>query len=581
MTDALATFDELCQRAVKAFLQTVVVIDNEASLNSDSAREKEASIRAARKRAPTPTKGERASSSAGGGKKTHHANAALSSQHNIEREPHRLELNHVSRAFAAQELTCGVYLPSEQDPACRDELVTETARAILPTDACVLDWQLREGDSSPAIDAIKQVLKTDVHEGGRLRLVLVYTAENLDDASKQLKTALETDHEATLENCKDGPVITGNHFRIRFVNKPTRGLTPDEHPDVVPWDGLPERIIREFTALSRGLLRAFALQSVAAVRRDMHRILAQFEEELDPVYAGDRATKLDQDDASGLIVDLLSSELNYTLFHSTLAKQCLNETGLFPWLDEKNTSFRDDADVLEVGGETFHGVNSTSREALLKNREARANGWLGEGSAVRVRKKFFPTDERAESASLKMAALSTLARTSIGRARPPDGIRLRFGTIVRVQNKGTPQGDTAFYDDQAGVFLCLQPSCDTVRITDKRPFLMVRLVEDERKFVIALPEASGFSRWRVPETDERFLLTPYFNSSHESDSVLAASDGDGEPSCFIDCDKRKWFWLADLRDLAAVEIRDKVLQPFARTGLNSLEWLRLRATKGK
>jgi hypothetical protein len=518
---------------------------------------------------------------------------AKTSDEGEEPAAHRLELNKVSQAFAEHGLTCGVYLPTEEDPADRDNLVKAAVQAIRPTDACVLDWQLRKGDSGPAIDSIKQVLERDKQEGGRLRLILIYTAEKLEDAAPALKGALQTEgHNITLHDLDNGPVITGNHFRIVFVNKPTRARDPENDLAVVPWSCLPQRIINEFTILSRGLLRAFALESVAAVRRDIHRILAQFDEELDPVYAGDRATKPDPHDASTLIVDILCSELNYTLTHSAAAQENLAEKGLLLWLNEQEKreercTFRDDNRKFMMGEKEAPGLNFETRNELLKGRSATSGPWLNEKSSVSVRKNFFLDDEAAENASLKLASLSTLVRTAASNAVPPDGVRLRFGSIVRLEQEGkndvTESGDGTEEktNSEDGVFLCLQPSCDTTRITGERPFLLVRLVPDSQKFQLPIPEKVGFSHWRLPEKDERLILTATFPASDQCGVVMATTNASCKSSHFLDNKTRKWFWLADLRDLTAVTMRDEALQPFSRVGVNSLEWLRLRGAKGK
>lgn len=588
MTEDITTFDGLCNRAVKAFMQSVVVIDNEASLNSDNSRNPIPPVNAARKRTTAP--GMVKANPTENFKDDKEKLNAEASNNEEEPEAHRLELNKVSQAFAEQELTCGVYLPTEQDPAGMEELIRATVQAIRPTDACILDWQLRKGDSTPAIKSIKKVIQRDKEEGGRLRLILIYTAEKLDDAFPVLQTALEDEkYQVTVHDLEDGPVIASDHFRIVFINKPTRMWNQEGAAAVVQWKDLPQRIIREFTILSRGLLRAFALESVAAVRRDIHRILAQFDEDLDPVYAGDRATKPDPSDASNLIVELLCSELNYTLSHSKGAQESLAETGLMLWLKthEAQGSFRDDTNQFKVGEVDVVGLNAETRSTLLKSRAAENGTWVNEKSAVRVRKNFFSDDEKAETASLKLASLSTLVRTASLGVAPPDGVRLRFGTIVRLEqadeNETKKPDETEQHEsmDKGEVFLCLQPSCDTARINGERPFLFVKLVPDHKRFQLPIPEGTGFSHWRLPEKDERFILTPTFPASDQSGVVLAKKGSACHSFYFSDVHGRKWFWLADLRDLTAVTMRDEALQPFSRVGVNSLEWLRLRGTKGK
>lgn len=591
MTKPAKSFDEICRNASTAFLQTVVVIDNEAVLHSDKLPETPA--KTATKKGRPASAGAKVQQSAD--MPPRRADAG-SPDGDADRDPkaHTLDLNKVSRAFAEQKLTCGVYLPSDRDPQDRETLIRETVAAIHPTDSCVLDWQLREGDASPAIEAIKQVLQNDQGEGGRLRLILVYTAEDLTTASKQLVKALEElGRKVNLEDSDGAPVITGDHFRIAFANKPTLGRNPVDDGAVIAWDGLPAKIISEFTTLSRGLLRAFALQSVAAVRRDMHRILAQFDEELDPVYAGDRATKPDQADALALIAEILNSELAHTVLHSTAARDCLTEAGVLPWLDhiEGMEFFRDDPKGFKAGNKEYQRLDRDARKELLKDREP-ATVWLkNDKHAINIRSKLFPDDGSSTTASVKLAALSTLARAIEPTSLPASSIRLGFGTIVRLEPEVAESSDAPPAEEEVPaqheaspptpeVYVCIQPACESARIAgDGRPFLFVRLISDEDTFELVTPNGDGFSRWRMPKRDERHFRTVPFQASDGSDRVCGQVSSESDWLHFVDTAGQKWSWIADLRELTAITIRDSALEPLAGVGLNGLEWLRLRAKR--
>src|SRR5690606_20834265 len=108
---------------------------------------------------------------------------------------------------------------------------------------CVLDWQLRKGDSGPAIESVKRLTRCDIEAGGRLRLILIYTAERLETAFNLLGDALQDQgQQITRTDRPRGPLISGAHYRIVFVNKPTLGRKPDEDQAVVAWGDLPQRI---------------------------------------------------------------------------------------------------------------------------------------------------------------------------------------------------------------------------------------------------------------------------------------------------------------------------------------------------
>jgi len=563
MTDPVSDFDELCNRAAKAFLQTVVVIDNEASLTADAPdnRKSAAPVAAIRKRPTAPGK------NLGGEKSGVVPQPPVEELEDIA--GHRLELNVVSQAFAKQGLTCGVYLPTEMDPEDTNELVNATVQAIAPTDACVLDWQLRINDNRPAVDAIKQVLKVDEQEGGRLRLILIYTAETLEDAAPVLIDALKTEgYKITSDSPESGPTIAGDHFRIIFANKPTFGRTPDNDPAVVPWKLLPKRIISEFTILSRGLLRAFALESVAAVRRDIHRVLAQFDEELDPVYAGDRATKPDPDDAGRLMVEMLQSELSLSIAASHAEKKVLGAESCLLWLrsradrlpaDNNIRNIKRDGDLKDIEALDFEARTIFLRDGF--------RGVLSSNKQATVSSSFFENEDNWKRYSSDYAVLTTIAHHSGKRVgRPPkESPLLNFGTIIS-------SGDH--------VLFCIQPACDTVRLTGETAFLFLRLIPEDSEFDLVLPDADSGARYQIPGGGKfkhlRELKTLWFNPKAPDDVIVADKNENGN-IYFTDTDDSQWEWRAQLREMTAVHLAQKAINTIGRIGSNEFEWLRTSA----
>lgn len=587
MTSAAKNFDDICREASTAFLQTVVVIDNEASLHTDEPPASTAKT-AVKRRSATPgakapasaeaepassetvlESAEAASPSAQTAPEPSNAEASDDGADD-DAEAHTLKLKRVSRAFAEKELTCGIYLPSEHDPGDLATLISETVAAIHPTDACVLDWQLRVGDSGPAIEAIKAVLQGDEGEGGRLRLILIYTAEDLKAASEQLSAALrEAGRAVELTTSVSGPLITGGHFRIAFANKPTRGRSPEEDDAVIGWDGLPEKIVAEFTTLSRGLLRAFALQSVAAIRRDMHRILAQFDEELDPVYAGDRATKPDPEDAARLVLEILQSELALSVSSNDAVTNVLGSEGSTAWLESWLPKLMDTKCkpiALHSAAEKVKLIDQNFRRKLIKEGAA---DFKRIDSPAEISRAFFSEKDldRWEPVSESYAILSSFAHHSGGAARrpPKDRPSLTFGTII-----GNKDCD----------LLCVQPACDTVRLTEKTAFLFVKLIQGTTDFDLVVPIDDTFTRYEIPETAKRKhlreLCTLWF-SPQANEDVIFADGNESDGFHFEDAENAKWTWRAQLRDVSAIQLAQKAIRSVGRVGLNEFEWLRTSA----
>lgn len=573
MTEEVTSFDELCRRSVKEFLQTVVVVDNEASLKFDESDQQEgARLGATRGRPTSPGKklGSSQDSDREEGEDDHERSSESENVHE-ERgvRDHRLELNKVSRAFAEKELTCGVYLPSEDYPEQLEALVDESVSAVLPTDASVLDWQLRKDDSQPAIEVIKKVLEVDESQGGRLRLILVYTAEELDEVSTELnEQLLDAGFTVTFNRVSDVPVLIGDHYRIAFANKPTRARVPGDDPGVVEWSKLPERVIHEFTALSRGLLRSFALQSVASVRRDMHRILAQFDEGLDPVFAGDRATKPDPDDAGRLMVEILQSEFLLSIEAGGAEREVLGAEGCIAWLAAIGSELGDREGVtLSWYGDRPNDtqINNEVREILLQDG---VKDLKSDNFHAHVTRSFFG-EEKADEWKVRSsdyAVLATMAYHSGERSGRPQSENpvLRFGTIIESGDKR---------------LLCIQPACDTVRLTQTTPFLFVALPEEESDFDLVLPQGETYECLQVPVKPRfkhlREVRTLRFDPQDGEGVVIAESSNNH--FLFTDADGALWAWRAQLRDITAVQLAQKAVSVIGRVGVNEFEWLRKSA----
>lgn len=570
MTESSPGFDEICREAAEAFLQTVVVVDNEASLSSARSQIVARKVSAPKRRPSAP--GKSAAEELTASNRDEATSEDLPERGEEDLRAHRLELNAVSQAFAQHHLTCGVYLPNDGDEKSIKELVSETTSAIRPTDACVLDWQLRLGDPKPTIEAIKKVLEADQSEGGRLRLILIYTAEELDRAANELKSALdEKELDVDLYQDNGVPVISGVHFRIAFANKPTLGRDPDNDPATVSWEELPERILEEFRVLSSGLLRAFALSSVAAVRRDMHRILAQFEEGLDPVYAGDRATKPDPDDAGGLMVEILQSELELSIRASDAADICLGPEACVAWLKYRGDQCTDQARPINFYDKTrnsFTEINDKARRELLRlgTRDIKTREFQKS-----VTQSFFSSEELQEDGwekkSAQYAVLSTFAYHSGETATRtvPHPPVLKFGTVV---------------GDEEGVFLCIQPACDTVRLTQKTAFIFVALIPNDSEFDLVLPAGGSYAHYQLPEKQKdkhlREVRTLWFEPQN-GDDIILAGETDKKDFRFKDADEGEWIWRAQLREMTAVHLAQKAVRSIGRIGANEFEWLRTSA----
>ena len=551
MSETKPSFDQLCSQAVEKFLQTVVIIDNEAEIHGGDGPESKKATRRSAAPGAKPDEDMGAGTTHGGGNTK---NVSVNNGNS-----HILKLNKVANAFAKKNLTCGIYIPSDSDSLDDEELISTAVNAVLHTDACVLDWYLRENDAEQAIEVIKRVWVKDTEAGGQLRLILVYTAEpDLEKASNMLAKELCG---ANPVDDAEVPTLSATNLRIVFLNKPTT-TGGHENPAKVEWEDIPERVVKEFTELSKGLIRAYALNSIANIRRDTHRILAQFNPYLDAAYVADRATKPDPTDGDKLIKEIFLSELSLSIETDGDILKPLSEEGCNLWLENAtlNKVVRDipDAQIKILNEEKIESICGNQREKFIREGFSKVNGSHKQHF---VSRSFFESDNIWLSSMEKMAILATVAYHN-GQTAPRPQItppQLSLGTIVLLTK------------DE--MMFCLQPSCDAVRLNEDQGFLFLNLVQDEKKFNFVLPVGNELKKYRFPKKTEREVRTLKFTPDPSFNVVLATTDRDQEWK-FKDKENVDLFWVAELREMVAVQSAQDFLKPLSRLGLNSLEWLR-------
>lgn len=561
MSEASNRFFEHCSTSARNFIRTVLIADNQPFVADTESNQPKV---AARKSNLFP-----------GGQYLQETDlsAVLVNNESMSAEGaygnHDIDLREIVNSFSRLGLVCGSYLPDNK--TSRDEIVETTYLAAKFADISILDWQLEVDNSDAAILVIKKLLTYDVEVGGRLRLILVYTGEpDLESAASTLEAGLD----GLAKVCDDNKrLLNSESARIRFINKPTR-KDYVENPDVVSWTDLPERAIQEFTILSQGLLKAFALDSIAAIRNDTHRLLAQFSSSMDGVFAGQRSTAFDPDDAGRLLTDVILSEFSITVNKAKIAERVVGESGSLLWLGAQTGLTEPDVNIaFKVAGKDILKLNIASKAQLVKDGFSGLKKSGGQ-SSLKVCNSFFRSDEASEIAHKDFSVLSTLARHSgLGCARVVDMPPVLTLGIILQSLDPLPESEVFEF------ILCLQPKCDAVRLDalpGPRGFSFVEIMECSSGYELVLPIENTYKTFNLPYKD-LIIRTIRFPAS-DGRSVVAAEKFEGQ-WLFTDGSGKKWKWIAELREQNSLSLVNKIMSALTRVGLNQSEWLRLQSSK--
>jgi len=278
VTGGVASFLDLTQETVRRFLQTVVIMDDEATYDVD---------KITRYAAPSLLNAP--------GRVGESANEA----NTLEKPLVRTNLNELDAqvivdAFADQGLVCAVIKPFSGEGNTIKERITCAAQRA---DILVLDWDVNGTKGETACEVIK-ALVTDVNKD-RLRLIAIYTAEPGSAAIIEvIRAALQLNEAGALDD-----QYTINYYSCRIVVYAKNGVGGGERE--VPEGSLPNRLLRDFASMTTGLLSNVTLLSLAAVRDNTHRMLTKFTPELDAPFLTHRALTTQPNDADVQLIPLV------------------------------------------------------------------------------------------------------------------------------------------------------------------------------------------------------------------------------------------------------------------------------------
>lgn len=533
----VSAFEEQSTRVAGAFLQSAVILDDQAY------PEKEVIGAVEPVEAPAPfsadeLRDERVS-----------ATAIAAATHGNNPLPTK----DIVRAFAQAGMACAVLNPLEDH---------EPWKSLHP-DVTILDWYVGDltGDRSQQllVDLITREQAAFPHQA---RLVLIYTTEQdlRRIREKILNLLADFGGEKPREFGRTGASWEGWHVIV--LAKPSTGVADDLQDCEVDYTDLPDCVVREFSRAFGGLLTNVTLSGISAVRRNTYRLVRRFSPMLDAPYLTHRALLPDPSDAEQLLVSLIASECRAILEDEGVAS-CADAGEVSKWVDHADLEFplriaygsvsltlsEPEAlqRLLEVGAEKH--LHESSLSPTQRTKAARQ---IGELNLTSVLGKATDTDKQDA-----LFALLTTQRPHYGGAEPT----LSLGTIVK-SKKG----------EQEKYWVCIQPRCDAVRVTKPRQFLFLELeATTSDRFCTLVMDKGGvvkLRRQRKPYEIAAFKFTSPSGKAvraHKLDEDMVFSTSGG----------KKLTWLGQLRAEIAQQVAHDVSTRLSRVGVDSSEWLRL------
>jgi len=533
------TFEQLSREVVTRFLQSVVVVDDRASLRDDDSTKPHTLLKPTRETIDV-------------------AAPATSGTDTVSDSKHELNARLLINVFAEKGLVCGVIRPKFQEPF-EDKAINAALRA----DITVLDWQLQgTGAIDPDKDATSIITKIIEREKSqnRIRLIAVYSAENPDRIKGKIEEILGTFGEFKTDD--DGYTFIQNTLRIAiFAKDGTIGADPSR---TVKENELPDKLIGEFIKMTMGLLSNAVLESLAALRLNTHRILGNFPPDLDAPYLTNRALLDEPEEAEDRLTDLIAEELQDILEEINIGTVANLDT-ITKWLKYKEAAGKSYTLKIIKGGNTTNKVFTCEElNDLLGNGKER---WkckdevpISKLHQLALTDMFHCNEETCKFLDEKYV-FTAIMRSRYGNRKP----RLTSGTVVKKQSS---EGDPQY-------FICVQQPCDCIIRTKetKRTFMFLPLSKaTDGRFQVIIKEANEYSKFVY--SDKPYDLTSIeFTFPEEFRGLIESEETDGK-FCFKDSKGNEYLWLGELKPQFVRRILQTVAAKLTRADVDEPEWLR-------
>ena len=508
-------FAHRSRECARRFLQTAVVVDDEAYMTSGGSDAPERKLVVPDRRALAP--GRPDPSPVGRGSE------------------HSLNARSVMDSFAALGVICGVVGP------------TQSAMGMMrQADIVVLDWRLQKEDPEFALKLLHDLL---TGEGDRksLRLVAIYTGESkLEEIYEGVFTRLK---DARLKPEENGSktAIPYRHGCVVLYAKSDVNLAAPLKGRSISEEDLPERLIGDFSTMTEGLLPRIALTSLTAVREGAHMVLDQFCADLDPAFLAHRACLSNPDDAERQIVNHVAEELRGLMDNAVAARSPAGAEAVEGWIRHRNgrtRHFMFDEKSLDLDQTITLARKGLKASDLPHKAFASLSAGFADSGAVGL-------DER-------LAWIMSFR--TVFNAPPPT---LWLGSVV-----------TANTDGDERHLICMRPRCDCVRLEDETCFFFLPLVEPRKaKEQLVVKLGNEFKRLGIG-LDPVGWVRQQFKPLEGKDAVIATKQEPDGLFVFKDTSNERYTWQGELKAEYAQRIAQTFTTTLSRVAVDESEWLR-------
>lgn len=465
-----------------------------------------------------------------------------------------LNWNNIVNAFLEEEVVCSVLRPNRED-----DIQDIAVRGSKIADLVILDWDLFGDDGEATKSAIVKII-TDPQRLKviGLKVIVIYTEMSFSSVIDALVNECGLTKESDFVYRKEATIV------LVFGKLSVRLMEGEEGSNrITGYSDLPKKIRVDIEEYFGGLVPELAFSSINIIRESAPRILATFDSSLDAPLLTHRALLPEVSDVRPQFVRLLTSEFEAALMESPPLADLLNEESIGARLNDFKIVESSETLVEELrkSPNVADELRSLDNAELAKRAVAMGLRRLGLGDA-RLDKLLIPLTEMfgvdKEPHELLAALMSS---TQFGDISP----RLEAGVVL---------------ENEEEYWLCVQPLCDSVRISGSRKFPLLPLVVnvDETGFPKrgseAMIRAGDGAALAVSFSKPYELLVTEFEPSGDEESVLAQREDPEGNDWYFEANQTRYRAVCRLRSEFTQQAVQKFTSGVARAGVDSSEWLR-------
>jgi hypothetical protein len=497
-----------------------------------------------------------------------------------ENTDHDLDTLKISQVFANQNKICAVYRPESNEDIERFKIIADKA------DVVVVDWQIvfpqtvkdgEEEDDAPddprgiyTKEIIKSIISGENSVKNSLKIIIVYTGDYtiLEDIANDIyENAFNSSESYILnnENCSIESSQVKVLVRAKNTEIAAEGNKERYGRFMIPYEDLPQFIIKEFSEITSGLLSNFALLSLTTLRKNSSKILGLFSKKTDSAYLGHKSIIPKQEDSEDLLIELFGDSVKDLLFYSKVNEE-LRDKLIEPWIDEKI----EEDELQHVGHKVIRTKQMvknilSSKIEKVKDRFVDAMGEVNpqlKNHLVDNPTKLFTNNSEMENVIMSDKGFAKLTHHKSLFIPKNVHPKLSLGCLIK--------SDKSEY-----YYICIQQRCDSVRIPKgtERKFLFLRLKESDDKFDILTPDGKKLKK----DKDSFSIRTIKFVCQDDSGIIKAELNEAGKfifKQMYNHDDDEQFEWILDLKDLHSQRIISDYTSSLSRVGLDESEWHR-------